>query len=361
MDSQPASWTGRLRQKSTRNPPTSVSSTSTPPTPPSTPRPTSKKRKTPSPQSSSISSEPLTPKTPKPKKPKYTPTPNQTPFPTHPYPTPSQAHTIHTRLSTLHGLPTRRPRTTPGGCGDVPNVLDALIRTILSQNTTNANSTNAHKGLVKKFGSCNWDAIREAKQEEVEDAIRVGGLAKTKSRRIQAILNSVHSKYGTCTLDHLHSATDEEAMRHSFAVDTHVFRITKALGWVPQGASREEAHAHLDAKVPDELKFGLHVLFVKHGKCCTTCAARGRPQQTPVGPCPIKEFMGGVKPRDVEVKEEEFGGERAIEDVVEVEGFGSILEEMGKKEEENDEEGDGIKDEDREEVKFGDGIAGKYE
>ncbi|KAJ3033592.1 hypothetical protein HK097_004790 [Rhizophlyctis rosea] len=106
--------------------------------------------------------------------------------------------------------------------------------------------------------------------------------------------------------------------RPSFAVDTHVFRITKALGWVPKEAGREEAHRHLDVRVPEELMYGLHVLLIKHGKTCTNCAARGKPQQPPVGPCPIKEFMGKTLPKDVEVKEEEFGdgAEGDFEDVV---------------------------------------------
>jgi endonuclease III len=75
--------------------------------------------------------------------------------------------------------------------------------------------------------------------------------------------------------------------RDSFAVDTHVFRIAKQLGWVPPKATREQTHTHLDARVPKHLQYALHVLLIRHGKSCYRCAAQGRPQQPPLGPCPL--------------------------------------------------------------------------
>lgn len=38
--------------------------------------------------------------------------------------------------------------------------------------------------------------------------------------------------------------------REDFAVDTHVWEITKALGWVPSNASRDQAYDHLNELVP---------------------------------------------------------------------------------------------------------------
>jgi endonuclease-3 len=86
--------------------------------------------------------------------------------------------------------------------------------------------------------------------------------------------------------------------RDSFAVDTHVFRLTRLLGWVPPRADRVLAQAHLDQLVPAELKYGLHVLFVHHGRNCAGCknaAGRGKP-------CPLKTWMKerGVKDEEVE-------------------------------------------------------------
>ena len=44
--------------------------------------------------------------------------------------------------------------------------------------------------------------------------------------------------------------------RPAFPVDTHIYRITRRLGWVPERADLETTHLILDAAVPDELKKG---------------------------------------------------------------------------------------------------------
>ena len=95
--------------------------------------------------------------------------------------------------------------------------------------------------------------------------------------QLQAILNTLKDERGECSLEHLRSITDEEIKtelerfkgvgkktiacvlmfclnRHEFPVDTHVWRITKSLGWVPAKATRDEAYEHLNARIPDELK-----------------------------------------------------------------------------------------------------------
>ena len=67
--------------------------------------------------------------------------------------------------------------------------LDELVLTVLSQNTNDRNRDVAYARLRERFDS--WDAVRDAPQEEVEDAIRPGGLAPTKSVRIQEILEAL--------------------------------------------------------------------------------------------------------------------------------------------------------------------------
>jgi hypothetical protein len=67
----------------------------------------------------------------------------QTPFPDHVAPTPEQCREVQEALAGVHGLPSRPDKLVdkegaPAGCGAVPDVLDALVRTILSQNTTSA-------------------------------------------------------------------------------------------------------------------------------------------------------------------------------------------------------------------------------
>ena len=63
--------------------------------------------------------------------------------------------------------------------------------------------------------------------------------------------------------------------RAEFPVDTHLWHITKKLGWVPSTCSRESCYEHLNNRVPDEFKFALHVLLVDHGKVCKACSKGG--------------------------------------------------------------------------------------
>ena len=164
-----------------------------------------------------------------------------------------------------------------------------MVRTILSQNTTNQNSTAARKSIETTFGKGpNYEAVRLGDEEQLRDAIKCGGLANVKARVIKRVLDEVYEKQGKLSLDYLHTWTDQDAMRElvsfdgigpktascvllfclgreSFAVDSwcfcfkrnhtyvamaaHVFRITKALGWVPMKADRETSFQHLDVRV----------------------------------------------------------------------------------------------------------------
>jgi len=54
--------------------------------------------------------------------------------------------------------------------------------------------------------------------------------------------------------------------RAEFPVDTHVWKLSLSLGWVPRSASRDQTYAHLNAIVPGELKHALHIMLVAYGK-----------------------------------------------------------------------------------------------
>jgi endonuclease III len=60
-------------------------------------------------------------------------------------------------------------------------------------------------------------------------------------------------------------------------------------------ANREQTFAHLDARVPEDLKYSLHTLMITHGRKCSNCAARGMPGNRKVealeGGCPLKSFL----------------------------------------------------------------------
>ena len=239
------------------------------------------------------------------------------PFPTFAHPTPGECETAHRILSSLHGAKVRPAQVVASadraGCGDSPSVLDALVRTILSQNTSDSNSTRAKLSMDKAYGgSDNWEEIAKGGQARLEEAIRCGGLSQVKSKVILRILDQASEKYGSYTLDHLHEASTEDAMqellgfdgvgpktascvllfclqRDDFAVDTHVHRITGLLGWRPKKANREQTYAHLNRRIPDEHKYGLHILLVTHGKRCDECKAGGRN----AGKCELRKAFRG--------------------------------------------------------------------
>ncbi|ROV98130.1 hypothetical protein VPNG_08583 [Cytospora leucostoma] len=275
---------------------------------------------------------------------------NSSPFPDFAHPTPDECKLAHRILSSLHGARTRPGTivapTSRAGCGDSPSVLDALVRTILSQNTSDINSTRAKQSMDKTYGrSDKWDAIVQGGQARLQEAIKCGGLSAVKSKVIIGVLEQVYGRYGKYSLDHLHAASSDDAMtemlsfqgvgpktascvllfclqRESFAVDTHVYRITGLLGWRPAKASRDETYQHLDVRIPDEDKYGLHILLVSHGKTCDECRAGGRN----LGKCELrKAFRKGKLEGEAgaEVKEEEEVKIEEEEDRAEVVRYGS--------------------------------------
>ena len=132
------------------------------------------------------------------------------PFPEHTRPTSKEAFEVHHLLVATHPDLYSSPRRDPsiandaaGTCGNVPNVLESLIGTILSQNTSSKNSTTAKRGLDAAFGRNNFEAIAKAQTEDVVEAIRSGGLANKKARVIQNILREVKGRHGTYSLQHL--------------------------------------------------------------------------------------------------------------------------------------------------------------
>ena len=182
-----------------------------------------------------------------------------------------------------------------------------LIATILSQSTTYLNYGPAFESLLARFSS--WDELADAPVDEIADAIRSGGLADQKAARIKDILLRLREERGEVTLDFLADLPPEEATRYLtsfkgvgpktaacvlmfdlgiqvFPVDTHVFRITGRLGWLPDRATPESAHAVLEPLIPPELRYQLHVNLIAHGR------ALCRPQRPECGECPIRRWCG---------------------------------------------------------------------
>lgn len=185
------------------------------------------------------------------------------------------------RLRAEYGRPVPHPHHAP---------IDELILTVLSQNTNDRNRDVAYGRLRERFDS--WPAVRAAPATEIEDAIRPGGLAPTKSVRIKRILEAIgeddlawlgdapldEARDYLCDLPGVGRKTAACVLLFSFGrpdvpVDTHVFRVGTRLGLFRPGGSLEEAHDELLRYVDSGVEaYELHVLLIRHGR--RTCSAR---------------------------------------------------------------------------------------
>ena len=343
-----------------------------------------------------------------------------TPYPDLIHPTPEEAEQVHRLLTKKHGevkapedIPV--PSRTVAGCGEVKFTLEALLRTMISAHTSMENAGYAIEGLIKRYGTfdsgltpgcVDWDRVRREGREELEQAIKRGGMQKNKSTDIHATLEMVYaenqarraellvkdgemskakaenvkekaeevvkelaepdkdalpddaqalalditldrlakdrkagimvdlanqilrSNERLLTLDYLHALSPEGVFQHLlqyrgvgvktaactllfcmqrplFAVDTHVFRLCKWLGWAPENANRDATFAHCDVRVPDQYKYALHQLMIVHGKDCARCRANTsmKSDEWEQADCPLEGLLkrtgvrkGGVDP-----------------------------------------------------------------
>jgi len=188
------------------------------------------------------------------------------------------------RLGRVYG-PVEAPRERP--------VLDALVATILSQNTSDTNSHAAFEELLRRFE--NWDAVRRAPVGKIARAIRNAGLSNRKAPRIKAILKRLYDKRGELSLDFLRRMPTAEALEYLTAldgvgpktaacvllfacrkpvlpVDTHVHRVSRRLGLIAAGTNAVKAHEELARLVPPRRVLEFHIQLVRHGR--TVCSAR---------------------------------------------------------------------------------------
>jgi endonuclease-3 len=188
------------------------------------------------------------------------------------------------RLDAAYGTLPWRPHGDP---------IAELVLTVLSQNTSDTNSGRAFIRLLNDFPD--WHALLEANVADIERAIQPGGLAPTKAPRIQAILREVWRRCGSFDLAFLAGMPIDQARawlrslpgvgpktaacvllfalgRPALPVDTHVHRVAKRLGLVPEKSTAEQAHELLEAILTPEQVYPFHIQLIKHGR--RTCTAQ---------------------------------------------------------------------------------------
>jgi endonuclease-3 len=210
---------------------------------------------------------------------------------------------IRDRLRALYGRPINEPHRHP---------IAELVRTVLSQNTSDSNRDVAYGRLRASFPT--WEEVRDAPPEDVIEAIRPGGLANTKAPRIQAILRRLDSHPN---LDWLSEAPREQAIefltslpgvgrktaacvlifafgRPEIPVDTHVHRVGQRLGLLPEGVSFVDAHDEIRRVIDPDDAYELHINLIRHGRA----VCRPRPRCEDCGlrrMCPYLKRLGAAR------------------------------------------------------------------
>ena len=169
------------------------------------------------------------------------------------------------------------------------SAVGTLVGTILSQNTSGANSGAGFRQLWRRFRS--WSAVADAPAGEIEKCIRVAGLSRLKAPRIRRILRQIRGRResGRPSLEFLRRWPDAKAYdyllaldgvgpktaacvlmfafgRKVFPVDTHIRRVSIRLGLVPAGTSAEDAQKALGPLIRPARRYEMHLLLIAHGR-----------------------------------------------------------------------------------------------
>ena len=180
-----------------------------------------------------------------------------------------------------------------------------LVKIILSQATTDILSAQTFAALKKRFKT--WEKVLAASEKEIAETIKLGGLANQKSKVIRDLLSQIKEQHGSLDLNFLHDLPNGEAVEYLqqfrgigpktvactllfachkdvFPLDTHIFRVLRRVGLVPNKCSDARAHEILDKIVPAGKFYSLHVNLIRLGrKIC-------RPKEPLCEHCPIVEY-----------------------------------------------------------------------
>ncbi len=180
-----------------------------------------------------------------------------------------------------------------------------LIQTVLSQATNDRNRDRAYQNLSKKY-RITPEALARASVKEIEEAIRVGGLYRNKSRRIKELSKVIIESFAG-SLDFIHSEPLEKARsmlmtipgvgpktadvvllfsagKPTVPVDTHVNRVSRRLGLAPLGGDYEEIRESLQALYQPSDYLTIHLLLITLGR--EYCHARNPSHRL----CPVSKF-----------------------------------------------------------------------
>ncbi|WP_135825527.1 endonuclease III domain-containing protein [Halorussus ruber] len=204
------------------------------------------------------------------------------------------------------------------------DAFECLVRTILSQNTSDKASQPAHDALMERYGSSDGEdrdlavALADAVHDELADTIRPAGLYNQKADVLISVADRVLAEYGSAAeFDAFVREADPEEVRPVlldfggvgpktadcvllfsggqagvFPVDTHVHRIYRRLGVAPPDADHEAVRAVLEREVPAEkCGFG-HTASIQFGR--EYCSARKPACLNGLDECPMSDICDRV-------------------------------------------------------------------
>ncbi len=211
--------------------------------------------------------------------------------------TPAFVREVHRRLAATYG-PLHAPEKL--------DPLEELILTVLSQNTNDLNRDRAFAAMRARFPT--WEALADAPEEALEEAIRPGGLSNIKARRILAILHEIRERQdGSLDLSWMQAASSKRVAayllslpgvgpktvacvlgfslgRPALPVDTHVYRVALRLGFFGPETDAIRAHALMERFVPPRLRLPMHVGMIRHGRAIC------RPGRPACEACPLQDL-----------------------------------------------------------------------
>ena len=224
------------------------------------------------------------------------------------------------------------------------DAFECLVRTVLSQNTSDAASQPAYDALVDRYGPETGtqsppesssgegserrdrdgpgpdlaDALAGADQQQLAETISSAGLYNRKSERLVALAERVREEYGgKAGFDEFVATSDPDEVRAAllemngvgpktadcvllfaggrdgvFPVDTHVHRIARRMGLAPADADHETVREHLERDVPGEkCGFG-HTAMIQFGR--DDCTARRPACLDDPEACPLADLCDQV-------------------------------------------------------------------
>lgn len=176
------------------------------------------------------------------------------------------------------GIPKRAKR--------LPNPVDLLIATILSQNTNDQNSYKAFKNLKDNYN--NWEDVAKLPKNKLLKLIKVAGLGEQKSSAIKNFLTEHLTKRKKINLNYLKNLTDKDIIseltsfkgiglktsacvllfsldRNICPVDTHVHRTLNRIGIV-KTHTPDKTFFEINEFIPENTSHSLHTNLIRLGR-----------------------------------------------------------------------------------------------